>query len=117
MNPKLYDLFCLYRYLRSCQEIVEEIVTLDYYVENYNEELAIKLIDFCVTKYNKEIKQIGFIYQSKVVVEDDPDLYEKKDSVEINSDVAYIRDCLMIIGAVKSGIRPSIADVVEEIER
>ena len=115
MNPKLYELFCLYRYLRVMQPIVEEIETLDYYVKNYDEPLAIKLIDFCVTKYNNEIKLIGSLYQNKVVVEDDPELYEKKDSEEINGDVAFIRDCLIIIGAVQCGMRQSFAEVVEEI--
>jgi len=116
MNPKLFELFCLYRHLRSMQVIVEEIQTLDYYAENYEENLAIKLIDFCVTKYNKEIKIIGSLYQNKVVVEDDPELYEKKTTQEINSDVVFIRDCLMIIGCVQSGMRATLADVVNEIK-
>ena len=116
MNPRLLELFMLYRHLRAVQTIVEEIETLDYCAENYEETVAIKLIDYCVTKYNAEIKKIGALYQSKVVVEDDPDLYENKTTQEINSDVAYIRDCLMIIGCVKSGIRNSLEEVVEEIE-
>ena len=116
MNEKLCELFELYRYLRAVQPIVQEILTLDYYVYNYNETTAIDLLDFCITKYDREIRYIGSLYQSKVVVDDDPHIYEKKTSNEINSDVAYIRDCLIMIGAVISGIRPSLQEVVEEIE-
>ena len=117
MNPRLYELFCLYRHLRIMKTIVDEIETLDHYVEYYEEDVAIGLIDFCLTKYNKEMKKIAAIYQSKTVIEDDPQLYEKKTTQEINSDVAYIRDCLMIIGAVESGIRENFEQVIDEIER
>lgn len=116
MNKKLYEMFCLYRHLRIVQTLVEEIETLDYYAENYDEKLAISLIDFCLTKYNREMKEISRVNREKVVVEDDPELYEKKTTQEINNDVIYIRDCLMIIGCVQSGIRESIEQVVKEIE-
>ena len=98
------------------QVIVDEILTLDHYVYNYVEDEAIRLIDYCVTKYGFQISRIGSLYQDKVVIEDDPELYEKKDSEEINGDVEFIRDCLIIIGAVESGIRPSIEAVVNEIK-
>ena len=115
MNEKLIEIFERFRYLRTMQVIVDEILTLDHYVYNYVEDEAIRLIDFCVTKYGKQISRIGSLYQDKVVIEDDPELYEKKDSEEINGDVEYIRDCLIIIGAVESGIRPNIETVVKEI--
>lgn len=116
MNEKLMEIFNRFRYLRSMQVIVDEIITLDHYVYNYVEDEAIRLIDYCVNKYGKQISRIGSLYQDKVVIEDDPQLYEKKDSEEINSDVQFIRDCLIIIGAVESGIRPNIEFVVREIK-
>ena len=112
---KIEKLFNLYRYLRSAQEIVNEILTLDYYVTNFDEDEAIRAIDFCITKYNKEIKQITGMKRDKVVIENDHHLYETKDEEEVNSDVEYIRDCLIIIGAVRSGIRRSLQEVVYEI--
>ena len=74
------------------QEIVEEIEIMDYYVYNYVEDEAIRCIDFCVDKYGEYIKRIGSLYQDKVVIENDPQLYEKKDSQEINGDVEFFRD-------------------------
>lgn len=115
MNEKLLNLFNLYKNLRVMQEIVGEISTLDYYVYNYDEDQAISLIDFCLTKYNHEIKLISGIKRDKVVVENDKHLYETKDDEEINSDLEYIRDCLIIIGAVKSGIRQTFREVVYEV--
>ena len=115
MNEKLENLFNLYKNLRCVQEIVNEILTLNFYVYNIDTEESIKLIDFCLTKYNKDIKLISGIKKDKVVVENDHHLYEKKDEEEINSDVAYIRDCLIIIGAVNSGIRSSYREVVLEV--
>ena len=115
MNERLEYLFNLYKNLRSSQNIVKEIVTLDYYVYNFDENEAISLIDYCVKKYNREIKLIASLKRDKVVVDNDPTLYEEKDEEEINSDAEYIRDCLIIIGAVQSGIRSSIRDVMEEI--
>ena len=112
---KIENLFNLYRHLRSVQEIVNEILTLDYYVYNFDEEEAIRVIDFCITKYNREIKLITGMKRDKVVVENDHHLYENKDEEEVNSDVEYIRDCLIIIGAVKSGIRNTLQEVVYEI--
>ena len=97
MNEKLENLFNLYSNLRSVQEIVQEILTLDHYVYHFDEDEAIKLIDFCLTKYNKEIKLISGIKRDKVVVENDHHLYESKDEEEVNEDVEYIRDCLIII--------------------
>lgn len=116
MNDRLEEIFNRFKKLRSMQTIVEEINTLEYYVYNFNEEESIKAIDFCVTKYGEYIKRIGSLYQDKVVVENDPKLYESKDDVEINSDVDFIRDCLIIIGAVQSGMRPNIETVVNEIK-
>lgn len=116
MNVKLCELFELYRYLRVVQPIVQEILTLDYYVYNFNENTAIDLIDACITKYDKEIRFIGSLYKNKEVVNNDPHIYETKSSVEINSDVEFIRDCLIMIGAVLSGIRNSLEEVVAEIE-
>ncbi|MBE5758185.1 MAG: hypothetical protein E7345_04630 [Clostridiales bacterium] len=115
MNERLFELFQLYRYLRVVQPIVEEIITLDYYVTNFNENTAIDLLDYCITKYSNEISYIGKLHENKVVVEDNPHIYETKSTREINSDVAYVRDCLIMIGAVQSGIRPSLKAVVEEI--
>ena len=115
MNERLEYLFNLYKNLRSSQNIVNEILTLDYYVYNFDENEAISLIDYCVKKYNREIKLIASLKRDKVVVDNDPTLYEEKDEEEINSDAEYIRDCLIIIGAVQSGIRASIRDVMEEI--
>ena len=116
MNKKLQAIYDLYKHLRSMQEIVEEIETLNHYVDYYDEEVSIDLIDFCVTKYNNYIKKIGSLYQDKVVIENDPTLYDRKDDKEINSDTAFIRDCLVIIGAVQSGIRATLEDVVREIK-
>lgn len=116
MNEKLQELFDRFSHLRTMQEIVQEILALDYYVYNYVEEEAIRLIDYAITKYGEYIKRIGSLYQDKVVVENDPELYEHKDDIEINSDVQFIRDALIIIGAVQSGIRNSIEEVVREIK-
>ena len=115
MNERLEYLLNLYKNLRSVQNIVNEILTLDYYVYNFDENEAISLIDYCVKKYNREIKLIASLKRDKVVVDNDPTLYEEKDQEEINSDAEYIRDCLIIIGTVQSGIRASIRDVMEEI--
>lgn len=115
MNEKLLRLFNTFKHLRSMQTIVNEICALDYYVYNYNEQEAIVLIDFCITKYGEYIKRIGSLYKNMVVVENDHQLYENKDEEEINSDVEYIRDCLIVIGAVQSEIRPSIQAVIDEI--
>ena len=98
------------------QTIVGEILTLDYYVYNYNEDEVIRAIDYCVTKYGETIKRIGSLYQDKVVIDDNPHLYDEKDDEEINSDLQFIRDCLIIIGAVESGIRPNIETVINEIK-
>lgn len=116
MNPKLIELFDIYKNLRSVQTIVEEIYIADHYVYNFVEDEAIDVIDQMITKYKREIKKIGTLYKNKVVIENDPQVYEKKDDVEINDDIAFIRDCLVIIGAVKSGIRSSLEEVVYEIE-
>ncbi len=115
MNEKLFELFNYYKNLRSMQTIVQEIYTLDNLVVNFDEPSAIGALDFCVGKYGKEIRKIGSLYQNKVVVENDPDLYKKKDRNEVHSDVEFMRDCLIVIGAVKSGIRQSIQTVIAEI--
>lgn len=116
MNDKLEEIYYMFRRLRSMQEIVNEIDTLEYYVYNFDEGESIKMIDFCITKYGEYIKRIGSLYKDMVVVENNPKLYEEKDSIEINSDVDFIRDCLIIIGAVQSGMRPSLEAVVNEIK-
>lgn len=115
MNPKLLELFNLYKNLRGMEIIVEEVLTMDHYVYNFDKEEASLYIDYCVGKYEREISKIGSLYKNMVVV-DEPDLYEVKDEEEVNSDCEYIRDCLIIIGAVKSGIRKSIQEVVTEIK-
>lgn len=115
MNEKLLELFTYFKNLKCVQTIVEEILTLDHYVYNFEEEMAIDLIDYCIEKYKKEIITIGSLYKNKVVIDNDPHAYENKDSIEINQDAEFIRDCLIIIGAVRSEIRPSIQTVIAEL--
>ena len=116
MNNTIEELFYLYKNLRSVQNIVNEILTMDYYVYNFDHDETVGLIDHFVKKYNKEIKLIASLRNdSVVVVDDDPNLYDEKDEVEINSDAKYIRDALIIIGAVKSGIRKDIQSAMEGI--
>lgn len=114
MNEVLCNFFNLYKNLRSVSEIVNEILILDHYVYNYVQEEAIECIDFCVKKYNKEIKLISSLQRDMVVVDNDPNLYVEKNDEDINSDCEYIRDCLIIIGTVKVGFRPNIRDVMIE---
>lgn len=115
MNEKLVELFDLYKNLRSVQTIVQEIYVADYYVYNFVTDEAINVIDRMITKYNKEIRKIGSLYHNKVVIENDPDIYDKKDEEEVNGDIEFIRDCLIMIGAVKSGIRPNLESVLVEV--
>ena len=117
MNERLVELFNLYRNLRSMQKLVNEILTLDYYVYNYDENESIGLIDHAIKTYNREIKLICSMRedQKMVVVENDDTIYDNKDSEEINSDAEFIRDCLIIVGAVKSGIRETLREVVDEV--
>lgn len=114
MNEVLLGFFNLYKNLRNVNEIVNEILILDHYVYNYVQSEAIECIDFCVKKYNREIKLISSLKRDMVVVDDNPELYESKDDEEINNDVEYIRDCLIIIGTVKVGFRDSIREVMLE---
>lgn len=116
MKQKLIELFDIYKNLGSVQTIVQEIYEADYYVYNYDEEESINIIDRAITKYKREIKIIGGLYHNKVVVENDPDIYDQKDDEEINSDVEFIRDSLIMIGAVKSGIRSDLKSVVYEVQ-
>lgn len=116
MNDRLLKLFHYFEHLKVVETLVSEIVQMDYYVYNFVEDEAIALIDYFLTKYNKEIKEIAKLYKDTVVIEDDPDVYESKDSEEVNSDAEYIRDCLIIIAAVKSGLRQSYKQVIDEIE-
>lgn len=114
MNSVLEKYFNLYKNLKVASEIVNEILVLDHYVYNYDQEQAIECIDFCVKKYNNEIKLIASLKKDRVVIDNDPQLYEEKDDVEINSDVEYIRDCLIIIGTVRVGFKQNIREVMEE---
>lgn len=115
MNQRLIELFYIYKNLRSVQDIVQEIYIADYYVYNFVEDEAIDVIDSVITKYKRDIKKIGKLYHNKVVIENDPHAYDEKDEEEINSDIEFIRDCLIMIGAVKSGIRPNLEYVVAEV--
>lgn len=118
MNEKLKELFNLYKNLRSAQKIVEEILALDYYVYHYDEERSIALIDHVVKSYKNELKLVfGLRRDNQIIVENDETLYESKDEEDINGDVMYVRDSLIIIGAVKTGIRQSLREVVEEVYR
>lgn len=115
MNEQLLRFFNLFKNLRTMQEIVSEILLLDQNIYNFNEEEAISLIDFFVHKYNREIKLIASLKNDKVVIDNDPNLYDEKDEIEINNDVEYIRDCLIVIGVVKAGMRENFRDVLIEI--
>lgn len=116
MNEKLIEIFNLYKNLRSAQKIVSEIIALDHYVYNYDEQTSIALIDHVVKNYRSELKLVFSLRnENKIVVENDATLYDNKDDEEINSDVEYVRDSLIIIGAVKTGIRSTFREVVDEV--
>ena len=115
MDEKLSEFFNTFRYLRSMQEIVEEILALDYYAHNFNQEEAIACLDFCINKYDRQIRRIGSLYKDMVVVDDATEIYNEKTKEDVSSDCEYIRDCLIIIGTVDAGIRPDIQTVIKEI--
>ena len=50
MNNTIEELFDLYKNLRSVQNIVNEILTMDYYVYNFDHDETVGLIDHFVKK-------------------------------------------------------------------
>ena len=68
MNEKLLEFFNAFKHLRSMQTIVEEILMLDYYVDNFDGSLNIASnVDESLASSTKSLVKKGDINKDSVV--------------------------------------------------
>ena len=104
IDPIIYSYFNSIRFLRSVQSIVAEVVEVDNVLYDFDEDKAVMTLDYYINKYDQELERIGQVFSSVHVVKNDKQIYSNKDNNQLKNDLEYIRDCLIVIAIVKAGI-------------
>ena len=115
INPIIFNYYNSIRFLRSVQGIVAEIVEVDNALTDFNEETAVAVLDYYITKYEVELDRIGQVFSKVAVVKNDKDIYKGKDNNQLKKDLEYVRDCMIVIAIVKSGMFCSLESALVQL--
>lgn len=102
-------------HLRSANSYVQDILIINDVLNNFSYGQANATISYIALKYRKDLNTIGrmltgvmVLDQKDVGLKDEEDLYE---------DLLYLRDCVVVFGAVHTGIENTIHSAVVKINR
>lgn len=102
--------------LKMAKPILKDIEKLSF-AENTNTDNIKYVIGKIVPKYKKELDYIGTHYTDKVVLSPKQAVtyYETTSDEDVNYDLHYLIDCLVIIGSYKVGLIENMDEILTQI--
>ena len=108
-----YYRFC---HLRIAQPIINDINMLHSALITHSRKKAIDTISYITLKYNVELDKIAFYMTGRPVIKGEQDeLYQDYSQSILESDIEYLINCLIIIGAVRFGVEKSLEHALQKI--
>lgn len=111
----LYSYYNKLLHLRVAKSIVNDIYKLGACLQNFSMQTSVPILSKIIYKYKRQVNIVGRELTG-IVTLGQPALYQEKTEEDIWFDLVYMMRVLMIIGAVKTGLAPSISFVVQQIK-
>lgn len=111
----LYEYYNNMQQYRVAKPIVQDINLLADCVHAFNPKKSIKVLGAMVYKYKEPINQVGK-YLTGIVTLGKPELYKQKTEQDLLFDLIYLMRVLMLVGATKAGLVPSLAHAVRAVK-
>ncbi len=103
------------KHLRVAESYLNDISLINYTLNNFTEVNAEQTISYCATKYKNDLNLIGRMLTGVMVFNNNE--IGPKTEEDLFNDLLYIRDCIIIFGAVHCGIENTIHSAVVKINR
>ena len=111
MLNTFYRKFC---HLRLAQNIVHDVNSINMALYNFHGRTAINLISTLALKYENELNKIAFYLSGRPVIKGEMSILYGEHSLDnIEEDLYYLKDCLIIIGAVRFGVVKDIEEALK----
>ncbi len=102
-------------HLRSARHFLNDIELIHQTVLNFDVDTAEQVISYISIKYKKDINQLGRLMTGVMVFK--PSELPPKTEADLENDLYYLRDCLVIFAAVHTGVENTLHSAVVKINR
>ena len=102
-------------HLRSAMPYVQDIEIIESALNEYDDEEAKQVVSYIALKYRKDIDTIGKMLTGVMVMSQAK--AGKKSEDDTVDDLLYLRDCVIVIGAVHTGVENTIHSAIVKINR
>lgn len=103
------------KHLRVASGFLNDIAIIDDALNFFDEEKANNVISYVAIKYKADLNTIGKMLTGVMVLK--PHEVGPKTAEDLYYDLEYLRDCVIICGAVHCGIEDTIRSAIVKINR
>lgn len=102
-------------HLRSAEHFLNDIFLINDTIINFEFNNAEQVISYIAIKYKKDLNQLGRLMTGVMVFK--PHELPPKSEADLEHDLYYLRDCVIIFAAVHTGVENTLHDAVVKINR
>ncbi|MBQ2864778.1 MAG: hypothetical protein IJE91_04890 [Clostridia bacterium] len=102
-------------HLRSAKHFLNDIFLINQTLLNFNEVEASQVISYIAIKYKTDLNQFGRMMTGVMVLNQNE--LPPKTEADLEYDLCYLRDCIIIFAAVHTGIENTLHSAVVKINR
>ena len=102
-------------HLRSAEHFLNDIFLINDTIINFEFNNAEQVISYIAIKYKKDLNQLGRLMTGVMVFK--PHELPPKSEADLEHDLYYLRDCLIIFAAVHTGVENTLHSAVVKINR
>ena len=103
------------KHLRVAQPFIEDIAEIDAMIVNFDYYEAEILIDYMLAKHEQDFTLIGK-HLTGVLIKYKKDV-PTKNGADLRNDLIYLKNCIIISGAVHCGLEDTIYSAIRKINR
>ena len=102
-------------HLRSAEHFLNDIFLINQTLMNFDYATAEEVISYIAIKYKKDLNQFGKMMTGVMVFKRNQ--LPEKTEVDVERDLYYLRDCIIIFAAVHTGVENTLHSAVVKINR
>lgn len=102
-------------HLRSARHFLNDIILINQTLLDFSETKASQTVNYIAIKYKKDLNQFGRMMTGVMVFNHDE--LPPKTAEDLEYDLLYLRDCIIIFAAVHTGLENTLHSAVVKINR
>lgn len=114
-NNIILDYFNKIKHLRVAQSYLNDIAIINYTLLNFSYASAHETINYIANRYKNDLNTIGRMLTGVMVFNENE--IAPKTEEDLYDDLLYVRDCVIISGAVHCGVENTIHSAIVKINR